>query len=320
MDTDSNGKYVALLCLFACAIGWGSIPVFLKHFTTHLDAWTVNGVRYSVGALFWLPFVVALSRRGKPRGPAAPGRSVWRDALLPTSVNIVGQTGYALSPYYLEDASTIAFTLRLSFLFTMAFGFVFLAEERLLVRRPVFWAGAGASVAGAALMFFSEARKGGAATVLGILIVAGSTIAWGAYAVSVRKRMAGYPIRLSFGVISLYTAAALVVLMLLFGRVGDLGHVTGGLWVSLVGSALIGIALGHVLYYRGIHRLGPVVSSGVLLLTPFVTYLIAAVALEETMGGLQLAGGLAVILGGALLVRARAQAERRGDASPGLRP
>ena len=36
-------------------------------------------------------------------------------------------------------------------------------------------------------------------------------MAWGAYAVGVRKRLAPYPVRLAFGTVSLYTAGALVV-------------------------------------------------------------------------------------------------------------
>ncbi len=77
-----------------------------------------------------------------------------------------------------------------------------------------------------------------------------------------------------------------------------------------INSALVGIAFGHVLYYRGIHRLGPVVSSGIMLATPFVTYLGAAVFLGERLSGMELFGGLLVVAGGALLVASRAQIER----------
>jgi len=313
MRKERDGKGIALLCVLGTAVAWGSIPIFLRYFTGYLDPWTVNGVRYTTGALFWLPYVLLMQRRSKGQAPPVAGRSVWRDALVPLVPNVLGQVGYAVSPYYLP-ASTIGFALRLSFLFTILFGLLVLAEERLLARRPVFWFGVVASLGGVALLFVGKLRDGGGTSVVGMVILVASTIAWGAYAVSVRHRMAPYPIRQSFGVISLYTSIVLVVLMLIFGRVGALAALTPRLWVLLVGSALIGIAFGHVLYHRGIHRLGPVVASGVLLVTPFLTYLGSAIFLKESMTAMQLAGGASVVVGGALLVRARAEAEATHDA------
>ena len=309
MPRSDNGKLTALLCLLATMLGWGCIPVVLRYMTGYLDAWTVNGVRYAVGALFWLPFVILFHRR-RGRVAAAPaGRSVWRDALLPSVVNVVGQVGYAVSPYFIP-APTIGFVLRLSFLFTVAFGFVFLAEERLLARRGAFWCGVTASAIGLAMMFLAKLQVGSRRELIGIAICAATTAGWGAYAVSVRVRMAPYPIRLSFGVISIYTSAVLIVLMLLFGRWERLGELGPGVWGGLVGSGLVGVAMGHVLYYRGIHRLGPVVASGVLLGTPFVTFVGAWLMLGEQMGLVELVGGLSVVGGGALLVLAKTQIER----------
>ena len=314
MCKERDGRGVALLCVVTTAVGWSSIPIFLRYFTGYLDAWTVNGIRYSVGALFWLPYVLLMHRRTKGQAPPVPGRSVWRDALVPLVPNVLGQVGYAISPYYLP-ASTIGFALRLSFLFTIVFGLLVLAEERLLAHRPVFWFGVVASLGGVALLFMGKLGDGSGASVVGMVILVASTIAWGAYAVSVRHRMAPYPVRQSFGVISLYTSVALVVLMLIFGNVGALAEFTPRLWAFLIASALIGVAFGHVFYHRGIHRLGPVVASGVLLVTPFLTYLGSAIFLKESMTAMQLAGGVSVVVGGALLVRARAEVDSTRDAA-----
>ena len=194
--------------------------------------------------------------------------------------------------------------------FTIVFRFAYLAEERLLGRRPAFWVGAAVSMVGVLLMFLESSRKAGR-TRSSIAAIVATAVAWGGYSVSVRLYMARYPVRQSFGVISLYTSAALVLLMLLFGRRGAIGRIDAFLWANLMGSALVGIAFGHVLYYRGIHRLGPVVSSGIMLGTPFVTYLGAALLLGERLSGVELFGGLLVVAGGAMLVAARAQVERR---------
>lgn len=344
--TRGDGRLAAVVCLVAAMFGFGVIPIFLRHFADRLDPWTVNGIRYSVGAVFWLPFVLLLERRtgagapGEDRGASAlsaeeaieeatmspgdnPGEvlpppagtpdpqrpNVWRDALVPSVVNILGQVGFGVSPYFVM-ASTLGFVTRLSFLFTIMFGFAFLAEERRLAGKAWFWLGAAVSMAGVLMMFLEKLMGGGRESLIGLTIIVLTALAWGGYSVSVRQYMAPYPVRQSFGVISLYTSAALVLLMLLFGRVASLAQIDAGLWLNLMASALLGIAFGHVLYYRGIHRLGPVVSSGIMLATPFVTYLGAAVCLGERLSGMELAGGLAVVAGGALLVGARAQVER----------
>ncbi len=307
MQPRGGGKLAAVACMIGAMLGFGIIPIFLKHFAQFLDPWTVNGVRYSVGALFWLPFLLVLDRRSSRTGGAGPARSVWRDAVVPSIVNVVGQAGFGAGPYFVP-ASTMGFVLRLSFLFTIVFGFAVIAEERLLMRRPAFWLGAAFSLAGVVAIFVEEVR-GGVGSIQGLVIIVITAVAWGAYSVTVRRYMASYSARQSFGVISLYSSAALVLLMLLFGRVGSLAEIGPGLWGSLMLSALIGIAFGHVLYYRGIHELGPVVASGMSLATPFVTYAAAAILLDERLSGIGWLGGLLVVVGGGLLVLARAQIE-----------
>ena len=61
------------------------MPVFLKYFTDFIDAWTANGVRYGFSALILAPYLL-LNLRQVP-----PGTNIWRDALVPSIVNMVGQ-------------------------------------------------------------------------------------------------------------------------------------------------------------------------------------------------------------------------------------
>jgi len=307
-----DDKWGAIACLVGAMLCYSAVPIFLRFFIKNeaMDPWAVNALRYSMGALFWAPAVLVLTRRRKAEDGPAPSRSVWRDALVPSAVNLVGQSFYGVSPAYVS-APTIGFVIRLSFLFTLLFGFLFIAEERRLARRPAFLAGAMLCVAGLVTMFVERLAAEGTASVTGLLILLVSTLGWGGYAVAVRKRMAGYPVRLSFGVISLYTWAGLVVLSHLFGRPASLGCLSAGLWAALIVSGLIGVTFSHVMYYRGIHRLGPVVSSGVLMATPFITYAGAAVLLGEVLTRTQLLGGIAVVAGGVSLVMARGQVEAR---------
>jgi drug/metabolite transporter (DMT)-like permease len=302
----SHKDSAALAAALGAVLCYGVTPVFLRHFIHDLDAWTVNGVRYTIGALFWLPFVVALLRDKESDSQARPRRGVWRDALIPSVINLFAQASWAITPYYLE-AGVIGFVYKLHFLFTIVFGFILIREERPVVRDPWFIAGALVCFGGVAAMFLQNVRLQGAQSAIGMTILIGSTILFGAYAVMVRRCMAGYPARLSFGVISLYTASGLLALMFVLGDYTALRNVELPM-LALVGiSAITGIAFAHVLYYRAIQGMGAIVSTGLLMATPFVTLFGATLFLSERLSVLQAIGGLLVVIGGVMLVVAQSR-------------
>jgi drug/metabolite transporter (DMT)-like permease len=134
---------------------------------------------------------------------------------------------------------------------------------------------------------------------------------WALYSVLVRKFMHGYSVRLAFGAVSLYAAPFLLALMFTVGNWKPVLHLDAWRWFLIWGSAIAGIALGHVLFYRAIHALGPIASEGSLLLIPFVTSVLAFFTLDERLGCLQWAGGLVLVFGCLFLVLAKVRSERR---------
>ena len=297
-----NGTLAAVLSLATAIFFWSSVPLLLKFFSHRLDAWTVNGLRYTFAALFWLPYVLRHVHE------VPPGRNIWKDALPPAIIHLVGQMLFGLTPYF-NDATVINFVSRSSFLFTTLLGFSLLREERPLARRPLFWVGFGGTAAGLIALYI-----GGLGTTstsaAGMILLIVTASCWGFYSVLVRKFMHGYSPRVSFGVISLYAAPGLIALM--FG-VGDWHPVLSlslRMWVLIWISAIAGIALGHVLFYRAIHTLGPIASEGSLLFIPFATAILAYGALGERMGSLQWIGGLILVASCLFLVVAKAQTHR----------
>lgn len=80
---DWNG----VLCLTGSVLAFGSVPLFLRHFSSHLDAWTVNGVRYATAALIWLPVILSPAAQGSQLATCmasrgAPGCAFHVDARL----------------------------------------------------------------------------------------------------------------------------------------------------------------------------------------------------------------------------------------------
>ena len=277
------------LCLLVAMVSFASVPLFLRYLARfpELDAWTLNGVRYGMGMGIWLPFIVRRFRRF----PAE--RGLWRDAIPVSVVSVVGQIGWALAAYH-SEAGVIAFVVRSSFLFAVIYSVILLPAERSTVRRPRFWLGAAGIVAGVLLMF-GDAFRSGKSTPLGLGILLFTAATWGMYGVLVRRDLSGYDERASYGVILVYTTAVLVAAMFLFGNWPALTTVPLRLWLLMGCSVLAGIVFSDVLYYRGIHALGPVVANGTSCIQPFLTALGAWLFLDEILRPRQWLGGTLLV-------------------------
>ena len=72
-------------------------------------------------------------------------------------------------------------------------------------------------------------------------------------------------------------------------------------WGSLVYTAILGMVIANVLWHRAVQTLGANQTLPYLYLQPLLALALAAVLLGERMGPLQLAGGLAAMVGVALV-------------------
>ena len=322
MKPSEKESTMATACVAFSIFTYGSVPIFLRFFKDYLDSWTVNAVRYAVSAIILLPFVLILLNRSGPKNPAGgdgnggviPAGNIWRAALIPSVINIVGQVLWAVSPYFNVQAAAMGFTTKSSFLFTVLFGFLLIPKERLLAKRPMFLAGAAVCLCGLAIMFLQKMLGEGGSSLAGMGILVVTAVFWGAYAVSIRLCLGGFPLRLSYGVVSIYTAAGLSAMMFAFGdyrALGGLGDKTVNMLLLMAASAVIGMIFSHMLYYRGIHGLGPVISNGILMATPFVTYVGAWLVLGEQMAWTQVLGGVVIVVGGIMLVLSKARIEKQ---------
>lgn len=296
--------------IIATLLGWSSVLLFLKYLTDYIDGWTANGWRYGLSALLWLPILILGARRGTlPEG-------IWRRAFWPSVVNCIGQSCFALAPYYIGPGLE-GFLLRFSILFSVGGALILFADERVLVRSGAFWGGMVLLVGGmfGTVLLGNIPLSGG--TLIGILLGLGAGAFFGLYALGVRYYMRGVPAMTSFAAISLYTAIGMVGAMILMGRrhglvVTDLSPFG---WAMLVLSALIGIALGHVFYYAALARLGVAVASAVIQLAPFLNAIGALFIFGEELTRWQWISGF-VLFAGALVILWAEQARRRGPGTP----
>lgn len=289
-----------LILIFGTLLCWSSVPLFLKHFTRHVDAWTTNGWRYGTAALFWIPVLLV----ARARGQLPPG--LWRAALIPSFANALGQICFAWTPYFINPGLQ-TFLLRLQIIFIATGTYLLFPAERPLLRSRVFWTGLAIVLAGSVGIVALNPNLSHHRTAAGILLALCAGLGFATYSLSVRYYMGRFHPVFAFGAVSNLTAAGLVTLMFFLAQ-GHGGAVlampTSNVLLLLL-SAMIGIALSHVAYYASMNQLGVATASGVILLQPVIVSTGSFFLFDERLTAGQWASGVAAIMGAAVIVYAQ---------------
>lgn len=316
---------LGLITVFMTLLGWSSVPLFIAYFSQSIDIWTSNGWRYGFSALLWAPVLVtALLGRGTPPG-------LWRAALLPAVFNALGQVAFTAA-FYSIDPATATFGLRVQIVFVAVGAYLLFPSEREVLRQPASWAGIGMVLLGVigTIAFRDPSHEvvrsvtGRAPPWIGVLLAVSSGLFFAAYGLAVRRCTHGFHPVTAFAAISQYTAAAMLVLMLIFARdtrtgapdfgAGAWALPAGQFWLLLL-SAVVGIALGHVFYYIAIARLGVAVSSGVIQLQPFLVAVAQYYLFNQLLTGRQLLSGVLAVCGALTLLGVQWSTGRKAAAA-----
>jgi drug/metabolite transporter (DMT)-like permease len=288
-DTTATLACVVALCF------WALGPNFIKYLTEYLDLWTQNFIRYCIACLFWLPFL-ALSIRRKQLD-----KSIWRRALVPAAANIIMQSLWAAAFYYIAPAFVVLLS-KTSIIWIAAFSLMFFADERPLIRSKRFWAGLGLCVVGVFGVLYYNGGLEEKGAITGVILGLVCALMWGVYTVAVKAAFRDFDSRNSFSVICIYTVVGLGVVALAFGDIRACSNLSVGPWSIIVVSAVLSIALAHVLYYTAIKRIGATIPALVILAQPFPVLAISYFAFGESLNVLQLAFGVILLIGAGLAI------------------
>jgi drug/metabolite transporter (DMT)-like permease len=312
-STSPLGRFEGIVTILLTLACWTSIPLFLNFFAKLIDPWTANGWRYGFSALIWLPVLVwVYARRRVPP-------NLWKRALWPSIFNAVAQVGFGLAPYYVSPG-LMTFSLRLQIVFVTIGAAIMFAGERRVIRHPIYLAGLLMVCVGTAGTLLARNAGLGLETSpnvpLGVGLSVASGLLYACYALSVRKQLAGVNPLVAFSAISQYTAVALVGLMLCFGNQAGAEawtKLSNAQFGWLLASALIGIGIGHTLYYVALGRLGVAPAAGVIQLQPITVSLIGISMGVEHLNGWQWTAGTIAVLGAAvmLIIQARVASAAR---------
>ncbi|MDH4162134.1 MAG: DMT family transporter, partial [Nitrospirota bacterium] len=140
---------------------------------------------------------------------------------------------------------------------------------------------------------------------LGDLITLGASVLWALYTINARPLLAKYPP-------SLVTAWAMIAgsIMLLPVSLRELGNqnwsaISAGSWTAFLFAAVVAGGIAHTLWYDGVKRIGVTRTVVYHYLMPFAAVAFAAVFLRERITLSQIAGGISILVGVALVQQKR---------------
>jgi drug/metabolite transporter (DMT)-like permease len=283
MGRQDRRQLVAVAALLAGAVAIGASPLFVK-----------VSEAGPVATAFWrvalaLPFLWTWSVIGQ-RGDHAAGFA--RDRRLIIAAGLFFAGDLAVWHWSIVLTSVANATL----ISNLAPIFVTLAVWLLYGQRPggLFLTGLAAALAGSAALISGDFRLSGkelAGDCLGLV----TALFYAAYQLTVtrlRSRAATSSIMAWSGLV---TAVALLPVALLSGE--QILPATAMGWLKLFGLALISQVAGQSLIAYAMAHLPSTFSSVGLLLQPVMAALFAWVLLGETLGAIEIAGGMVVLIG-----------------------
>lgn len=294
---------LADLFLFTTVCIWGLNVTVVKVLLGHVEPMALAVLRFCMASAVFA-FVVPLTdglptvrRRYLPLLAAAGACGIW--------LNQVAFT------YGLENTTASNMTLLITTIpIFAAVGSFLLGWERPGWRH---WVGILISVAGVTLVVLAAPHvEGHNSNILGDLLSLLTAASWATYSLMLRTLMRVY----SAPKISLYVSLVGLALLLPLGLTqlgaSHLGSLTLWDWVLIAYSSVGAVALTNILWYTGIHRLGPSRATVYSYVQPFAGLVFAVLILGESLALLQLLGG-ALILGGILFGREPQSAAARTE-------
>ncbi|TCW32829.1 DMT family transporter [Gulbenkiania mobilis] len=280
MSSSTTGALEVL----GAAAAFGAMAVFARWaYADGVSPATLLFLRFLLAALVLVPWVV-VARLAWPRGRA----------LL--ALFLMGALGYAgMSACYFNalnhaSAGTVALLLYLFPAIVLLLSAV-LFKERLTGRRLLTLA---LALAGLAITVGTDLS----ARPLGLLLGVGSALIYALYILAGSRFAQGtHPLAASAVVIA--SAAACNGLQLLMGA-GFQGPESLKGWAASLAMALLCTVVAITLFLKGLEKVGATRASLISTAEPVVTIVLAWILLGEHLSGLQLAGGVLILVAVAL--------------------
>ncbi len=288
----------SIIALMLSVFSSSTVPLFLKYFTPYLDAWTVNGYRYTVVFLVMLPVVIYFYHNNKY------SKHLWKVALIPAFFNFTQQIAWAWSPYFI-DPGLIGFLIKGTVIWSIAGSFIIFVDERHLMKSKMFWFGLFVAIMGFVGLSYYGNNISLSGTFFGVILVLISSLFMASYGLAVKKYFNETNAIVSFSIIAFYTAIGTISLMFILGEPSKINEIPINILLLIAVSAFIGINVAHVLFYVALRHIGVTISYSVSLFSAFFTAILSYLLYGEKLSLFQWIAGTLIIVGGIITIWAK---------------
>ena len=290
----------AIILNLAAAVVWAITPVLIRYVSIGFPIMFQTFARYLVAlVILWPLYFSATGSTERARIRKRLPHLLPRMALIAIA-NFSFQASFTGSLYAMYPGLAMLI-YQSAAIFGVLLGFVLFADERPLMRDPRFHAGLLLAVVGVILTVSVGEAGGSRATAAGVALVLTSAMSWAVLTAMVRAWLPGFsPFFVNAAVITFVTPLFLLSHVVTHGAQWQFSA-SAGLWTVMLLSGVVGIGLGHSLFYRSVPALGVSVSNILQLTRPFFTAFFSFLVFGERLSPLQMLGG-ALLIAGAYVV------------------
>jgi drug/metabolite transporter (DMT)-like permease len=297
-------KTKALLMNLGAVLCWSFVPLAIRFVSGYYSALFQALFRYMAALVVLWSFTVLVLKPKRLRNETPQLLSLWPKILLIAVVNYSFQLTFTIALYLLYPGLVTLVNQSL-ILFSVFLAALMFSDERPTLGSVLFVVGVVAAVVGVILTILGSNSFGAVRFSLGIVVVLASALFWALMGALIRKWLGG--VSTSFALSSVFTIVTLLFFFtyLVAYRGLPVPSAPTGIWIFLVLSGLIGLGIGHSLYYRSVGILGLALSSSLALLIPLLVGVASFFLFRERLTWIQLVGGVSLLAGCYLVTRAR---------------
>ncbi|UCF96854.1 MAG: DMT family transporter [Spirochaetaceae bacterium] len=297
-------KTKALLMNLGAVLCWAFVPLAIRFVSSYYTVLFQSLFRYATALIVLWSFTVVSVGTGRLRSELPQLLALWPKILLIALANFGFQFTFTLSIYLLYPGLATLVNQSL-ILFSVFLAALMFPDERSTLKSALFVVGVVAAIAGVVMTIVGSSSFGTVRFSMGIVVVLVSALFWALLGALIRKWISG--VSTTFALSSVFTIVTLLFLAayVIAYRGFPVPRAPSGVWLFLAVSGLIGLGIGHSLYYRSVGILGLALSSSLALLIPLLVGMASFFLFRERLTWIQLVGGACLLSGCYLVIRAR---------------
>lgn len=289
----------AIILNLSASVVWASTSVMIRYVSAGFPVMFQSFARYLASLMVLWPLFFSAAPLEERRHVGANLAHLLPRMALIALMNFGFQAAYTGALYILYPGLAMLI-YQSAAIFSVLLGFLFFADERCLLTRPLFYTGLAAAAAGV-LLTVSPGSGGSSAPLTGVILVLAAALSWAGLTTMVRAWLPGFsPYFVNAAVFTFVTPLFLASHLLIEGPQVQF-QASFSMWTVMILSGLIGIGLGHSLFYRSVPHLGVSLSNILQLTRPFFAAVFSFLIFGECLSPLQILGGL-LLIGGAYSV------------------